>query len=412
MTALAEVLALAARRPLRTSLTAFGVSWGLFMLVFMMGFGAGLEGVATTNFARRAANSVFIWGGRTSMPFQGARPGRRIGLRDGDVPDLATLKGVDAVAPRSQLGGWRSGNLVVSGNKSGAYNVMGDVPVMFDVSSVALTSGRLLNHLDVVEQRKVAVIGQQVAAELFTDRETIGAAVRIKGVYFTVVGVVRSTRADDRGDRDNSSIHVPLSTFQRAYNQGDRLGWIALKVAPGASSVDVEQDALALLRERNGVHPEDLTAFGSYNAQEEADVISNMFAGIRFFIWLVGAATLASGVVGVSNIMMVVVRERTAELGLRRAIGATRSSLVLMILLESTMVTVVAGMLGVTLGVAVVLGAAFVFGPNHEWVGTPEVDLAVVLWASVVLFIAGALSGVLPAVRAVRIQPVEALRTE
>lgn len=407
-----ELLSVLQRNPLRTSLTALGVFWGLLMLVLLLGFGEGLEDVAMDNFARRASNSVFFWRGRTSMAHAGYRPGRLIKLENGDVAPLSEVPGVDAVAPRSQLGGWRDGNLVVAGVKSGTYNIMGDVPAIFDVTPVELVRGRLLNPLDLGEQRKVAIIGEQVQRELFGRDDPVGELVRIQGVYFTVVGVVRSTRADDRGDRDNSSIHVPLTTFQKAYNQGDQLGWIALKVAEGSDSRIVEAEARAVLKERKGVHPDDDNAIGGYNAQEEIDRIESLFGGIRLFIWLVGAATLATGVVGVSNIMLVVVRERTKELGLRRALGATAASIVGLILREAVVLTLLAGLVGLGVGVLVVEGTAYVLGPDHELVGTPHLDPQIALVSLGVLVVAGLFAGLLPAQRAARIHPVEALRSE
>ena len=407
-----ELGAVLRRNPLRTSLTALGVFWGLLMLILLLGFGEGLEDGATQNFARRASNSVFLWGGRTSMPYKGMRPGAWVGLRDGDVDPLSEIPGVKQVSPRLQLGGWRDGNLVVRGNKTGTYNIMGDTPSIFDVLTVELAKGRVLNPFDLDEQRKVAVIGEQVQRELFGRDQPIGELIRVQGVYYTVVGVVRSTRADDRGDRDNSSVHVPLTTFQKAYNQGDRLGWIALEVADGASSVQVENEAKALLRERHGVHPDDINAIGGHNAQEEVERIENLFGGIRMFIWFVGAATLATGVVGVSNIMLVVVRERTRELGLRRAVGATGWSIMMLILREAIVLTLLAGLIGLGAGVIAVEGTAWFLGPDHELVGNPGLDPQVALVAFGVLLIAGAFAGLLPAQRAARIHPVEALRSE
>lgn len=412
MDAWLELGAVLIRNPLRTGLTALGVFWGLLMLILLLGFGEGLQDVATQNFARRAANSVFIWGGRTSLPYKGMRPGRWIGLRDGDVPALAQVPGVEAVGPRSQLGGWRDGNLVVHGSKSGTYSIMGDVPVMFDMLTVERIAGRVLNPLDLEEQRKVAVIGEQVQRELFGPADPIGKQIRVQGVTFMVVGVVRSTRADDQGDRDNTTVHTPLTTFQKVFNQGDRLGWVALKVRPGADSSAVEDEALAVLLDRKGAHPDDLNAIGSRNAQEEIDRIETLFTGIRIFIWLVGAATLATGVVGVSNIMLVVVRERTSELGLRRALGATALSIVGLILRESVVLTLIAGLLGLGAGILVVQGTAWGLGPDHELVGNPRVDTQVAIAAFFVLLLAGALAGLLPASRAARIHPVEALRSD
>lgn len=400
------------RNPLRTSLTALGVFWGLLMLVLMLGFGEGLETVARRNFARSTTNSVFLWGGRTSMPYAGQRPGRRVGFRNGDVPALAQVEGLAFVAPRAQLGGWRNGNRVVHGSKSGNYNIMGDVARMFDILTVELVRGRVINPLDEDRQRKVAVIGDQVRRELFGRADPIGALIRVQGVYFQVIGVVRSTRADDRGDRDNSAVHVPFTTYQRAFNQGDRVSWMALMAEPGAAAGTVEERARAVLAERHQVHPDDDNAIGGWNAQEDVQRIATLFTGIRLFIWIVGIATLLSGVVGVSNIMLVVVRERTKELGLRRALGATRANIVGLIVIEAVVLTTLAGVLGIAAAVVLIEGIAWFLGPDHETIGTPSVDPSVPFLALGALIVSGAFAGLLPARRAARIHPVEALRSE
>jgi putative ABC transport system permease protein len=407
-----EIGAVLVRNPLRTLLTAMGVFWGLLMLILMLGFGEGLESVARQNFAGSATNSVFIWGGRTSLAHAGYRPGRWIGFRNADVPALEEVRGLAFVAPRAQLGGWRNGNLVVHGTESGSYNIMGDVARMFRILTVDLVRGRVLNPLDEERQRKVAVIGEQVQRELFGRKDPIGELIRVQGVYFQVVGVVRSTRADDRGDRDNSTVHVPFTTYQRAFNQGDRVSWLALMAEEGVPAGLVEERARAVLAERHSVHPDDENAFGSWNAQEDVQRIENLFGGIRLFVWIVGVATLLSGVVGVSNIMLVVVRERTRELGLRRALGATRSQIVQLVVVEAILLTTLAGIFGVFGGVALVEGVAWWLGPDHETVGTPSVRPLVPVAALGVLVVAGALAGLLPARRAARIHPVEALRAE
>jgi putative ABC transport system permease protein len=408
----AEIGAVLRRNKLRTAMTAMGVFWGLLMLILMLGFGQGLEQTATKNFSRSSTNSVFMWGGRTSLPYKGERPGKWIGFRNGDIQPLSELEGLAFIAPRTQLGGWRNGNLVVRGAKTGSYNVMGDVPDMFKVASVELVQGRLLNPLDLEEQRKVAVIGSQVLREIFEGDPPIGELIRVQGVYFQVVGVVRSIRADERGDRDNNAVHVPFTTFQKAFNVGDSVGWFALMAEEDVSAADLEARAKAVLFERHGVHPNDDNAVGSYNAQEEVQRIQNLFTGIRLFVWFVGAATLLSGVVGVSNIMLVVVRERTKELGLRRALGATAWNIVGLIVTEAVVLTSIAGWLGLAAGLAIVEISAWMIGNESEAIGPPSVEIPATLTALAVLVLAGILAGLLPAQRAAQVHPVEALRTE
>jgi putative ABC transport system permease protein len=289
---------------------------------------------------------------------------------------------------------------------------MGDQPEFCEITPVVWETGRLLNPLDIAEQRKVAVVGTTVQTELFRGKDPIGKAIKIQGVYFEVVGVIRSIRGDERGDRENSTIHVPLSTFQKVFNMQDRIAWIAFTAQPDVPATVMEQRVREVLAERHGVHPDDSNAIGGWNAQEDVERISALFGGIRWFVWFVGVATLLSGVVGVSNIMLVVVRERTREIGLRRALGATRASIVVQIVSESVVLTGLAGWIGLVVGVAAVEGAAAWFGPDHELVGSPQVEPAVALGALGVLIVAGVLAGLLPARRAAMIHPVEALRSE
>lgn len=407
-----EIAAVLRRNPLRTLLTSFGVFWGLLMLIVLLGFGEGLEAVAVKNFARSTTNSVFMWGGRTTLPWQGYRPGRWIRFRNGDLDAVADTPGLDKLAGRTQLGGWRSGNTVRHGAEAGSYNVMGDQPEFFDITPVIWESGRLLNPLDMAEQRKVAVIGTTVQTELFKGKDPIGQSLEIQGIYFEVVGVIRSVRGDERGDRENSTIHVPLSTFQTSFNMEDRIGWITFTALPHVPATVMEERVRTLVAERHGVHPEDQNAIRGWNAQEDMERVAALFGGIRWFIWFVGVATLLSGVVGVSNIMLVVVRERTREIGLRRALGATRLAIVVQIVAEAIVLTGIAGWVGLVVGVVLVEGVPLVLGPDHELVGTPAIEPTVALGAFVVLVLAGVFAGLLPARRAALIHPVEALRSE
>lgn len=408
----AEVFAVLRRNPLRTTLTAFGVFWGLLMLILLLGFGEGLEAVAVKNFARSSTNSVFFWGSRTTMPYQGNRPGRWLRFRMADFEAVAEMPGIEHSAARVQLGGWRSGNTVTHGTESGSYNVMGDMPEYFEITPVVWVAGRFLNELDMQEQRKTAVIGTSVQEELFDGKDPLGSSINIQGVHFIVVGVIRSSRGDERGDRENSTIHIPMTTFQKTFNMGDRIGWILLTAKPEISASVMEDRVRDLLKERHGVHPKDVNAIRGWNAQEEMERIAVLFTGIRWFVWLVGAATLLSGVVGVSNIMLVIVRERTKEIGLRRALGATRLTIVVQIVAEALVLTSLAGWAGLIGGVFLVEGVATWLGPDHELVGSPRVDASSALIALGVLIAAGVSSGLLPARRAAMVHPVEALRTE
>ncbi len=407
-----EIAASLRNNRLRTVLTAAGVFWGMFMLVVMLGFGDGLERGVKRNMSGFATNAVYIWGGRTSIPHAGMRPGRWISYDNSDVEALSQLASIEHLAPRNRLGGWRGGSLVVRGAEAESYAVMGDVPAFRHIAPVIFEQGRFLNDLDMAEHRKVAVIGRRVYEELFpTGEDPIGDHIRINGVWFQVVGVFRSTRADDRGDRDNGTIHIPFTTFQRAFNVGDRVGWIAMTAHPESRASDLEAEVKQILSERKGIHPDD-QAIGSYNAEEEFRKLTTLFTGIRFFVWFVGTMTLAAGVVGVSNIMLIVVQERRKEIGLRRAIGATPASVVAMVVQESVVLTAVAGYAGLVAAVLVIEAAGpFVGGPGST-MDPPQLDVGAALVAAGVLLVAGGLAGVFPARNAALVAPVEALQAE
>jgi putative ABC transport system permease protein len=291
---------------------------------------------------------------------------------------------------------------------------MGDYPQIMDVEPVRITRGRFLNRLDLEEKRKVAILGPRVVDVLFEpDEEPIGEYIRINGVYFKVVGLFRPIDADEQ--QDEETIFVPFTTFQSAFNYGNRLNWFAITSQDGVPASVAEEKVLALLRQRHRVHPEDRRAFGHFNLEEEYDKVQGLFAGIRALIWIVGIGTLAAGVIGVSNIMLVIVRERTHEIGVRRAIGATPASVMGQIILEAILLTSVAGYLGLIAGMgAMDLTASMLSadGGQMQMFMNPGVDLNSAMQALVILIVAGTLAGTIPARRAVSVSPVDALRTD
>ena len=318
---------------LRTLLTALGVFWGMFMLVAMLGFGDGLQRGIQRNMGGWATNAVYVWGERTSLPWAGMQPGRPIDFDNDDTKALSELPEIQYLAPRNQLGGFRGGNNVVYGSKTGSYSVMGDRPVYRHIATFQMVQGRFVDDIDIEQRRKVAVIGQQVYEELYPHgADPMGTYIRIQGLFFQVVGRFAFDAANDRGDRENSTIYIPLSTFQRVFHKGDSVGWYALTAKPDVRASKMEKKVKALLASRHRVAPDDDEAIGSFNSEDRFGQITTLFAGIRFFVWFVGVMTLLAGVVGVSNIMLIVVRERTREIGLRRAIGAPPASIVWMIL--------------------------------------------------------------------------------
>lgn len=409
-----EVLHTLRRNKLRTLLTAAGVLWGIFMLVLMLGFGNGLERGVMKNMVGFVSNSVYVWGQRTSKPYQGLGPGRRIRFSTQDIQAIqSSVSGIAALAPRNQLGGWQDGNNVTFGSKTGNFGVMGDYPELIEIDNIEVVEGRFINHTDMAGQRKVTVIGQHVREVLFgSQRSPVGEYVKIRGMFFKVVGVQRSSLPGQEGERGNSTLYIPFSTFQVAFNNGNRVGWFAVAAHPHVAGAELEAAIRRALRVTHRVHPEDAQAFGSYNAAEKFNRMQNLFVGVKAFIWFVSIATLMAGALGVSNIMLISVKERTREIGVRKTLGATPAAIVGMVLQEAVVLTVLAGYIGLFLGVITLEAVASLVSDGSGPLAAPSVDLAVALIAAVVLVVLGGVAGVAPARHAAKIRPVVALRSE
>jgi putative ABC transport system permease protein len=408
-----EIIETVRANKLRTALTAFGVFWGILMLLLMLGSGNGLENGVTRNMSGFATNAVYVWGQRTTLPHEGLLPGRWVQYDNRDVQAIRQqIDGIEHMAPRNQLGGFRGSNTVSRGDQSSSFSVMGDYPQLRYVEPMQVVSGRFINELDIIDKRKVAIIGTRVQELLFAPGEDpIGDAIKINGVYFQVIGTFTTRQTGDRGERAAQTIYVPFTTFQQAFNYGDRVGWFAITAQPHMDVSKMEKDIRALLAARHKISPQDEQAIGSFNAKEEFGKVQTMFTGIRMFIWIVGAFTLLSGVIGVSNIMLISVKERTKEIGVRKALGATPSSIVSTVVQESVVLTSLSGYMGVVVGVAI-LEALNRLNIESDSFTNPHVNLSVALVATATLIVTGAIAGIIPAWHAASIKPVEALRAE
>jgi putative ABC transport system permease protein len=415
-----EVFQSLRRNKLRTILTACGVFWGVFMLVVMLGFARGLEGAVTKDFANWAPNAIFIWGQRSSKPYMGQQPGRDVIMTEEDAEYLAArLDGIEAVVPRNQSGGRFGGsNQVTRKDKSESFGVFGDMPEYLNLESLTITHGRFIDAWDISERRKVAVIGDRVREVLFAPAEDpVGQNIRIGRVDYVVAGVYKSPMTGGRGDWVNGRIFIPRTTFARTFNTANRLGSMAILVGSKGSSAEIEEQVLAALKTRHRIHPDDKQAYGSFNRQKEFKKINNLFLGISGLTWVVGVLTMLAGAIGVSNIMMITVAERTREIGIRKAIGATPLSIMMQILQEALVLTGLSGYLGLVAGVGVLelvsrIVDAMPKGKGPTFFSNPEIDLSRAVFAAVVLTVAGALAGLAPARSAVSVRPVEALAHE
>jgi putative ABC transport system permease protein len=412
-----EIFSTMRRNGMRTALTAIGVFWGVLLLIVMVGFGNGLATGTRNSMSGLVTNSMYIWGQRTSVPYRGQSPGRFVRMTMDDVKALQPLPGVDVVAPRVSLGGRRASQSVTRGDKTGTFEVMGDTPDYLRLQPMDI-QGRFINQIDMTRKRKVTVIGSRVAEVLFPGGdEPIGESIKIKGIDFMVVGVFKTRQTGERGARHAATVYTPLSTFQKALSSSPYIHYMAVLSTENVRAGAIEEDVVALLRKRHRVAPTDKEAIGSFNADAEVQKIVSLFQGISLLVYLVGGATLFAGLVGVSNIMMVSVRERTREIGIRKAIGATPRSVVAQIVLESMALASVAGYLGLVLGVALLelVGAALRSGAETSQTtmfAPPEVSLATAVVATVAVAFGGGLAGLFPALHAARIRTVMALRDE
>lgn len=409
-----EILEALSQNKWRTFLTAFGVGWGMALLIIMMGAGKGLENGITRDMGNWATNSMFVWTQSTTIPYKGFGRGRHFNLTIRDAEAIQReIPQVYGVAPRANLGGYRGSNNVVRGDKTGAFTIYGDIPFLIDVEAKNILEGRWMNEGDIQEKRKICVIGNRVKEMLFSENEdVIGQYLKINGVYFQIVGIFETTKRGDDAEEERQSIYLPLSTFQQAFNWGENIGWMSVLVNPGTDVETVENQVHALLRKRHDVHPQDERAIGGWNMKKEFDKLSGLFMGINGLSLIVSLFSLLAGAIGVSNIMLVVVRERTRELGVRRAVGATPWSVVSQIVQEAVVLTLIAGMVGIGLGVWLMEGIDMAIGESVQSFLHPTVELPLVLFALLILVIVGVLAGILPASRAVKIKPVEALRAE
>ncbi len=402
---------------LRTALTAFGVFWGIFMLVILLGAGNGLRNGAMQNFDI-AKNAVFVWTMETTVPFEGFDAGRSIQLNNEDLAAVRWLDEVDVIAPRLQVGNRFSGQAlpIVRGDKSVAFAIMGDAPEFLEIKPYILEQGRFLNEIDMQRTRKVAVIGKRVRDELFDPEEdAIGDYVRIGGVPFQVVGVFDTRVMGEQAINELQTVHIPMTTAQRTFNLANHIDWFGFIPAAGATATETEDAVKEVFRSRHHISPDDRQALQSFNVEREFREMQGIFSGIAGFSWFVAIGTIIAGMVGVANIMMIIVKERTREIGIRKSVGAKPLSIVGMIILEALVISGVAGYMGLVSGVFLIEGVALAMeqlGAQSDFFANPEIDFGVAISAIAVLVFSGVLAGFFPGLMAARINPIHALRDE
>lgn len=405
------------KNKLRTFFTAFGVFWGIFMLIIMLGSGKGLSNGASQGMGDMATNAMFMWTQQTTVPYKGFPRGRRYNFNNDDTKALRdNLSEIEYLAPRLQVGGRGGANNVVRGERTAAFSIQGDYPDFNKIDPCNIESGRFINDLDIEQKRKNIVIGTRVYEEMFENGEKpIGEYIRIQGVYFKVVGVFSSKKNGRQAEQENSQIFMPFTTLQQTYNMGNIVGWYSITAKEGYSASQVLVKAKEIVKARHSISPDDDRAVGSFNLEEEFTKMTTLFTGIDILIWIVGIGTLFAGVIGVSNIMLIVVKERTKEIGVQRALGATPFQIKMQIVLEAVFLTTLAGYVGLALGVGVlelINNLLISSGASTDMFNNPEVDFNKAILALVVLVVSGMLAGLIPAQRAVQLKPIDALRDE
>ena len=381
-----EIWVTITRNKMRSVLTCFGVFWGIFMLVLLLGSGKGMQNGIFKNVNGFATNSCFFYTERTGEPYKGYKKGRNWSMRNRDIETIKEkVQGIKYISPMHW--GEQGANNIVRGQKAGSYNVRGVYPDYFNIETQHIYYGRLFNEIDMKEKRKVCLIGTRVYEVLFNPGEDpTGQYVRVNGIYYQVIGVIKANPRASIGGRTEESVMLPFTTLQQTTNNGDKFWFLCIT-------------------------GED----GSFSIAKQAETFNMLFTGIDILVWLVGMGTLLAGIIGVSNIMMVTVKERTKEIGVRRALGAKPANIISQVMSESLLLTALAGLLGLSVGVFMldivnrVLESA---GDSDTFFSNPEININTAVAATVILLISGLLAGLIPAWRAMQIKAIDAIREE
>ncbi|MBR8537858.1 ABC transporter permease [Carboxylicivirga sediminis] len=412
---LQEIFSTLKQNKLRAIMTGFSVAWGIFMLIILLGSGKGLENGMEFNFRGTSKNALWIWSRRTQVAHDGLKAGRRINftVADGEMLKRKFEDDMDNFSGRFHL--WGDFGVTYK-NEYGDFRIEGVMPEFKKIQLVDIQQGRYINEIDVKQFRKSVIISEPVQKHLFKDEDPMGKYIRISGVPFMVVGTFV-----DPEDKDRKQLYMPLTTTQRVFNGNNRLTEMA--ISTNATSVAenkrIEDEVRNTLMERHRVAPDDQQAIGIWNTLESFKQAQGVFAGIRMFVWVIGIMTIIAGIVGVSNIMIILVKERTKEIGIRKAIGASPFSIIRLVLSESVLITALAGFFGLVAGMGLLAGVSAILqqiATQNQDVQraffNPSADLGVALWALAILVTAGLIAGYIPARKASAIRPIEALHDE
>ena len=404
-----EIFSTIEKNKLRTFLTGFSVAWGIFMLIILLGSGKGLENGVQNQFNSSASNSLWMWNGQTTMPYKGLKSGRNIQMQNSDYELIRnTVKGVEYISPRNYI--WQN-NTISYKREFGNFDIRTVMPDYGIIEKVQVLKGRFVNDYDIEKFRKVVVISTVVRDALFKGEDPLDKYITVSGVPFQVIGVF--TDQDNSNGENNRVVYLPISTSQKVFNGGNDVQLISLTTGKATveESKQMENKIIGMMAAKYKFDPNDKRAVQIWNNVEQYEKVMKLFQGIRLFIWIIGIGTIIAGIVGVSNIMMIVVKDRTKEIGIRKALGATPWSIISLVMQESILITGFAGYVGLLLGIGL-LELVSKYMPPSDFFRNPEADFNVAVSATILLVLAGAVAGFVPARRAAAIKPVEALRDE
>ena len=401
-----EIFDTLSRNKTRTFLTAFGIFWGIFMLVLLMGGGKGLQSLLANNFAGFANNAGFIISNSTSEAYKGFRKGRKWDIKTTDLERIRSyVPEIEILSP--MLSSW--GRTATYETQKASVSVVGEYPDKDKIDDPKIRQGRGLNDVDVQKRRKVCTVGTRIVEELFVkDEDPIGKFIAVDGIYYQIVGVShKSETGINIGGNPTTTVHIPYTTMQQTYNRGKNVDILCMTAREGYKMSDIQKKVEMVLKRIHLIHPDDTQAVVKINTEAMFSMIDNLFTGVSILIWMIGLGTLLAGAIGVSNIMVVTVKERTTEIGIRRAIGATPTDILTMILSESIVLTLLAGMSGIVFAVQILQGVE-----NSIPDSVFQISFGIAVGAATILAILGILSGLAPALRAMDIKPVDAMREE
>ncbi len=402
---------------LRTFLTMIGVGWGMFLFVALLGAAKGMENGFNKAFAGFATNSIFLWAQNTNIPYDGFPKGRKMDLH---LPDIQVLEKkipeIDYISPQSSRGNFGSpGESFSKDGKNEIYTLNGDYPIGNKISEKKLIFGRYINDADINGDKNVIVIGEAIYKNFFDAKKNenpLGKSVTVKGLFFNVIGVFRVQQQGGNMGSDDAA-YIPFSTFTKMYNDGDKVGYFAIVGKDNADLNVLEETVKTELKQKYNVSPDDTNAFGSFNLGKLFGKLTGFLTGMQLLTVVVGTLTILAGVIAISNILLITVKERTNEIGIRRALGAKPAEVRNQILLESVVITITSGLLGFIFGIFLLMILNKVTeGQDAFPFYNPTVDYGEVFMAMGVMVFLGLLIGMIPAQRAVSIRPIEALRTE